>query len=518
MGMLPASSKLVWANSTALKPQNQNQLEIKQTLTPYSSASENLSYRPEIDGLRAIAVIVVILYHAEMVLLGRDWFTGGYLGVDIFFVISGYLITRIILRELSDTGTFRFASFYERRARRILPALIIVITASIPFAWFILLPTAFVEYAQSILASLFFGSNFFFFLTTTEYGADSALLKPFLHTWSLAVEEQFYVVFPIIALAVFRFFRRYFLIVVVALMAISLIYAEMLITRQPDWNFYSPFSRFWQLAAGALLAIREVKFSPKQHGIAAEAFSIVGLILIAVSVLYVFGPNSRHPGFLTMLPVVGTALIIGFGTSGGWVGALLSHPAMRGIGLVSYSAYLWHFPIFAFARLQLVYFSNIEKVAAIAITFALSALSYFVIEQPFRKKGLLSIKQVVAILSASVFACLTALYFMASAKTGSRSAPSDPAIATADKLYELDNMYLLSQRDNNFGRGWSYFRENFNSPNTKLLVWGDSHGFDFFQTLQASKYADRYNIRFCGLRLVYFEEDKSGPELCGRSI
>ncbi|MDC0636250.1 acyltransferase [Amylibacter sp.] len=158
--------------------------------------SPKLSNRAEMDGLRAIAVVSVIFYHAQLMLFGRDWFEGGFIGVDIFFVISGYLITRIILSELETKGSFSFLNFYERRARRILPMLFVVIFVSIPFAWERLLPSDFVEYADSILASLFFGSNFFFYFSTTEYGADSALLKPFLHTWSLAVEEQFYLVFP----------------------------------------------------------------------------------------------------------------------------------------------------------------------------------------------------------------------------------------------------------------------------------------------------------------------------------
>ena len=149
--------------------------------------SSKLRYRAEIDGLRAIAVVSVIFYHAKIVFFGREWFEGGFIGVDIFFVISGYLITRIILEELQATNNFNFLNFYERRARRIMPMLFVVIFSSVPFAWQKLLPLDFVEYAESIITSLLFGSNFFFYLITTEYGADSSLLKPFLHTWSLSV-------------------------------------------------------------------------------------------------------------------------------------------------------------------------------------------------------------------------------------------------------------------------------------------------------------------------------------------
>jgi peptidoglycan/LPS O-acetylase OafA/YrhL len=193
--------------------------------------SSKLSYRAEIDGLQAIAVVSVILYHAQMVLFGRDWFEGGFIGVDIFFVIGGYLITSIILSELESKGSFSFMNFYERRARRILLVLFVVIFVSIPFAWQKLLPSDFVEYAESILASLLFASNFFFYFSTTEYGADSALLKPFLHTWSLGVEEQFYLVFPILAIVAFKFFRKHFLTILIGLSLLNPQFAELMEVR-----------------------------------------------------------------------------------------------------------------------------------------------------------------------------------------------------------------------------------------------------------------------------------------------
>ena len=220
--------------------------------------TSRLSYRPEIDGLRAIAVVSIILYHAQIAVLGRDWFEGGFVGVDIFFVISGYLISRIILTEQQATGSFSFLNFYERRARRLLPMLFVVIFASIPWAWEKLLPLDFVDYAESILAALFFGSNFFFYFSATEYGAGDAMLKPFLHTWSLGVEEQFYLVFPILSVIASKYFRPHFLTVVVALSLLSLQFAEVMEPRNPELNFYLPFSRFWEIAVGFFLAYKEV--------------------------------------------------------------------------------------------------------------------------------------------------------------------------------------------------------------------------------------------------------------------
>ena len=174
-----------------------------------------LSYRPEIDGLRAIAVVAVILYHAQINISGHEPFKGGFIGVDIFFVISGYLITSILLKELLTTGSVSFKHFYERRIRRLLPALMFVMLASLPFAWIYLLPNSFIDFSKSILYSLGFTSNFYFHYTGQEYGAVSGFLKPFLHTWSLSVEEQYYILFPIVLLFAFKYFRKYLIYILI---------------------------------------------------------------------------------------------------------------------------------------------------------------------------------------------------------------------------------------------------------------------------------------------------------------
>ena len=347
----------------------------------------NLSYRPEIDGLRAIAVLSVIFYHAKIIISGRDWFEGGFIGVDIFFVISGYLITRIIFSEIQTTGTFSFLNFYERRARRILPMLFVVIFASMPFAWQNLLPSDFVEYAESILASLFFGSNFFFYFSTTEYGADSALLKPFLHTWSLGVEEQFYLFFPILAIIAYKYFYSNFLTILIGLSLLSLQFSELMVVKNSDLNFYLPFSRFWELAIGSILAYRELHYKHSNNGFASKSLPIFGLYLIVYSILF-FDSKTPHPSFHTLIPIIGVALIIGFASKDELVGKLLASKPFVWVGLVSYSAYLWHFPIFAFYRIGLIEndMRSEDIFSAISLTLLLSVLSYRFIEQPFRKK------------------------------------------------------------------------------------------------------------------------------------
>ena len=167
-----------------------------------------IDYRPDIDGLRAIAVLLVIFYHAEISYNSNVLFQFGFIGVDIFFVISGYLITCLILKELKDTQKFSFLNFYERRVRRLLPALFFVMIFSMPLAWFYLLPNSFLDYSKSIIYSIFFTSNFYFHFTGLEYGAPDSLLKPFLHTWSLAVEEQFYIIFPIFLIIFYKYFKK----------------------------------------------------------------------------------------------------------------------------------------------------------------------------------------------------------------------------------------------------------------------------------------------------------------------
>lgn len=197
-----------------------------------------MNYRAEIDGLRAIAVVSVVLYHAQMVIFGKDRFEGGFIGVDIFFVISGYLITRIILTELEQTNTFSFIKFYERRARRILPMLFVVIAVCIPFAWQKVLLLDLADFARSALSAIGFGSNFFFYYSTTEYGADSAFLKPLLHTWSLGVEEQFYIVVPIIIIIIWKFARASLLTLLIGMLVMSIQFADVMEVKNSELNFF----------------------------------------------------------------------------------------------------------------------------------------------------------------------------------------------------------------------------------------------------------------------------------------
>jgi peptidoglycan/LPS O-acetylase OafA/YrhL len=213
-----------------------------------------ITYRPEIDGLRTISVFAIIIYHANFVLFGHILFQGGFIGVDIFFVISGYLITTLILKEIYKTNQFSFKYFYQRRIRRILPILLFVIIITSYISYFILLPSSLIDFGKSVLSIIFFGSNFYFNYTGNGYGQENSLLKPLLHTWSLSVEEQFYILFPIFLIIIIKFFRKHLLIVLFLSFFISLLFSEYCSRFYPGTSFYQLPFRGFELLIGSLLS------------------------------------------------------------------------------------------------------------------------------------------------------------------------------------------------------------------------------------------------------------------------
>ncbi len=363
-----------------------------------------LKYRPEIDGLRCISVISIILYHAQFEIYNQKIFTGGFIGVDIFFVISGYLITCLILKELEINNSFSFSNFYEKRARRILPALITVILISLPFAYILLLPNNFVEFAYSILFSLGFTSNLFFLNIGQIYGAESSLLKPFLHTWSLAVEEQYYLLFPIMLIFFNKYFKKTLFLIFIIGFIISLFFANWASYNYPSINFYILPTRGWELLLGSIIAYVEIrKYKIPKNSLFNFILSILGICLIIYSI-YSFNINTHHPSLYTLLPVLGVSLLILFLKEiNNPVSRLLSSKVFVSVGLISYSLYLWHYPIFAFGRAINPDPTIVEKIIWILLTFFLSVLSYFFIEKKFRNKKLIStrsfIKYLIIILS-----------------------------------------------------------------------------------------------------------------------
>jgi peptidoglycan/LPS O-acetylase OafA/YrhL len=346
-----------------------------------------IKYRPEIDGLRTVAVLSVIIYHAEFIGGGNKLLSGGFLGVDIFFVISGFLITSIIMNEFHKTGTISIPNFYQRRARRLLPALLAVMLASLPVAWVILPPEQLIEYAKSLLSSLAFGSNFFWNYNLQQYGAESALLKPFLHTWSLAVEEQYYIVYPIMLLAMHKWCRSYVTVLMLAGFLLSLQYAEWMTATDRSFSFYMLPTRFWELLAGGLLANILLLHPKKGNGaLLNKTMPALGFYLIVYSVFFIDFDKHNHPGFVTLLPVLGTVLIIWFANKNELITQILSSKAFVAIGLISYSLYLWHYPVFAFGRMVSSSNGLIAKIIWITLAFLASIASYYFVEKPLRNK------------------------------------------------------------------------------------------------------------------------------------
>ena len=347
-----------------------------------------INYRPEIDGLRAIAVSAVILYHSKISFFGiKNFFSGGFIGVDIFFVISGYLITSIILKEILIKGSFSFKYFYERRIRRILPVLLFVMLVSLIFAWMYLLPSNLVDFSRSIIFSIIFISNIFFYNSGQEYDAASGLFVPFLHTWSLSIEEQFYIFFPIILFLIIKFFQKYLIHFLLISFLISFMMSNWYSLYNPSISFYFIHTRMWEILAGSILAYFEIKKShPNKNTVLRLILPSVGILFIIFPILF-FNNNTLHPSLFTLAPVIGVSIIIWFANKNELVTKILSSSLFVGIGLISYSLYLWHYPIFAFGRITYFFQNNfIMELLSGPLILILSISSYYFIEKPFRNK------------------------------------------------------------------------------------------------------------------------------------
>lgn len=438
-----------------------------------------LRYRPEIDGLRAIAVIAVVLYHAEFTLLGINLFKGGFIGVDVFFVISGYLITGIILKGIV-ANSFTYANFYERRARRILPALFTVMAASIPFAMALMQLNPLKEFSGSALSSLFYSSNVWFWLEDS-YTAEPSALKPFLHTWSLSVEEQFYFVFPITLLLIWRFARSHMLAIFVLLFLLSLQWAQLGSRLFVDATFFLLPARGWELLAGAILAKIQLDKGRGDNPILNTTMPALGLFLITYAFVF-FDDQMRHPAYITLLPVVGTMLLIWFCKPGELVSKVLSSKPMVGVGLVSYSLYLWHFPIFVFSRIA-DFTSASDRLLQIALAILLAAATYFLIEKPTRDSSRTSSQFIVTLLIV-VFCLLVSAF-------GYQYYHSNKALeefVVADRVFDVEKE--KSRRFEYSKRvcpsiGWAQCSKP-QAGKTNVLVVGDSMAPDAVNLLEPS--------------------------------
>jgi peptidoglycan/LPS O-acetylase OafA/YrhL len=339
-------------------------------------------YRPDIDGLRAVAVLPVVFYHLNISLV-----SGGFVGVDVFFVISGYLITSLISAEMF-AGTYSITKFYVRRARRIFPALFFMCAVTALFVFVFCLPSDAKRFSSSLAAATLFASNVYFY-ATADYFAAAADTQPLLHTWSLAVEEQFYIFFPLILLLVRRHFGRREKQIMLALAVLSLATSIWLVRTDQAGAFYLLHSRAWELLLGALLAIGAVPAIRSRA--LANVLGLVGLALIVGSVL-LYWERMPFPGLAALAPCVGAALVIHAGKDSSLLASrLLSLAPVRFIGLISYSLYLWHWPVDVIARYLAFWYGwdpdlKPHKIVALMLGFALAILSWHFVEKPFRQR------------------------------------------------------------------------------------------------------------------------------------
>jgi peptidoglycan/LPS O-acetylase OafA/YrhL len=342
-----------------------------------------IKYRAEIDGLRALAILPVVLFHAK-----ADGFDGGFVGVDVFFVISGYLITSIILHERID-GRFSIGRFFERRARRIVPPLFVVVAATVPFAWRYLLPGDMQDYCESILAMILFSSNFLF-LHETGYFGTATELTPLIHTWSLAVEEQYYLFFPFFLIILFKFMAwRGQFIVLAAMLVSSFGLASWIVESNEAVAFFLLPTRGWEILCGSLCAYICIYYRPLKSN---DALALAGLAMIVIAVA-AFSQETPMPGPFGLVPCLGTVLIILFGSNGTIVSKVLSHVVLVRIGVISYGTYLWHQPMFAMAR-----HASIDEPSPLMMTclallsLVLGYLSWKFIEMPCRIRTVLPLR------------------------------------------------------------------------------------------------------------------------------
>ena len=346
------------------------------------------SIRLEIEGLKAIAISAIILYHTQFKIFDHQLFKGGFIGVDIFLVISGYLIAYTILKELISTGTFSFKHFFERRIMRIMPVLLSVSVLTLPLIWLYLLPDYLIYHSKSIVTSISFSSNFYSHYSGKIYGAESELSKLFLHTWSLSVLVQYYICFLFISLIIFKYFKKYLIHILILGFVVSLGLAEWGSKNHPSFTFYLLPTRSWELLAGSILAYFEITngHSNKNKTLKLILPSI-GLLLIGHSILF-FNDKMLSPSFYTLSPIIGVCLIIWFSSKEEILTKILSTKLFVGIGLISYSLYLWQYPIFAFTGdMNLNHESLLNKILILTVILITAFISFYYIEKPIKKNN-----------------------------------------------------------------------------------------------------------------------------------
>ncbi|SRR5258706_3406358 len=436
-----------------------------------------LTYRADIDGIRAIAVLAIIFYHA-----GIKIFSGGFVGVDIFFVISGYLITTIILREINE-NEFSLAKFYERRIRRIFPALFATLLITLLTSALLFSTKEFKDFSQSLLATTLFTSNILFWSQSGYFDAPSTL-KPLLHTWSLAVEEQFYIFFPLLLSFLARYIRPKLNLTLLGIALASFALNIYNLNHDTSGAFYLAHMRIWELLIGSLLATKMIASKINLH--IGNLLSLIGLVMLAIPI-FLYTNDTPFPGIAASIPTLGTALIIYSGIENKtFIGRILSFWPIVFIGQISYSLYLWHWPIIVFARYYaIIELTALETAAVLLIIFILSILSWHFIEKPFRQRSFLKNRGIfvyAAIGMVLTIAAGSAIYLTNGLpnRFSSRQADIDPNTDVRLKKWRSCGGRVKNPSPLKFCK----IGEDKNIP--IFLLWGDSHARALAPSIQIS--------------------------------
>lgn len=426
-------------------------------------------YRPDIDGLRAVAVLTVVFFHA-----GFNFFSGGFVGVDIFFVISGFLITGIIQRNIL-ADRFSILDFYNRRIRRIFPALFAVLIFVILFGYFFNFPGEYFNTAKTTIFTSIFLSNLFF-ATQHGYFTAPSEINPLLHTWSLGVEEQFYIFFPPLLLLLKKLNQKQLIVVLFLISVSSLVFAQLFLRNHPDTAFYITPTRIWELLLGSILAISPaVDISRKGNNF----LSLVGFCLILISALF-YSKDTPFPGITALLPCVGAALIIRYASPKGLVTRTLSTKAFVFVGRISYSLYLWHWPILVFYRdLKIAPFNALDYALYLSLAIFVSYLSWRFIENPFRfgfRKTFTAPRTVFAGAMASLLFCFIGFGITYDQGIPQRFGPQIGQILAVSHIKpSLNHCAVDGQAFGKLSRR-CVLGDAQDRRNADFVLWGDSHG------------------------------------------
>lgn len=440
-----------------------------------------ITYRPELDGLRALAVLSVIIYHAKLSAFESTILPGGYFGVDVFFVISGFLITKLLIHDIEVKGKFDAATFYMRRARRLLPSIVWILIVIIPISYYLLIPYQLHQYSKSALSSLIFLANGFFYFDKIQYGAEEALLQPLLHMWSLGVEAQFYLAYPLIFFGILAVGKYKAQIWLFGTLIVGFFVLALAVTNwNPDLSFFMLPSRLWEFFSGGVLVFVEKSRVYRLYFWRSRALSLVGLFLILMPIALV-NDFARHPGLVTLCPVFGSGLLILCRDD--FVCVLLRSRLLVYTGLISYSLYLWHYPIFSFARIATDSLSSGQKVMLIFLSFVAASISYALVEKPMRNASLFLGR---SRLTVFLFFSLVLVAFSTWAIATNGWVTKVTSVSNMQSLFDENEMqkareYVWREKTRRDYRNLDSF--TFQSDRVRLLVVGDSNSGDLINAL-----------------------------------